>query len=519
MTSAPAPQPGQPRRWLTLLAMTGSLSMIFVDTTVVGVALQEIRHGLQLGETGLQWVVNAYILSIASLVALGGRASDLLGRVPAFVAGVLIFTVASVLCGAARTGGELVAARVIQGLGAALMQPASGALVISAFAPGERGKAMAVYVGIPMLFMVIGPVLGGAITQWASWRWCFWVNVPVAALALLLTARARPADARAADRRLDIVGAVLILLGLPALVLGLQQGNEWGWRSPAVLACLAAGALLLPAFVAWELSRPAPLLQLRLFRDRGLLANGLLLLLMQFAMTGLVIYGSVYAQAVLGFAPMRAGASILPMLLPVLVVVHVAGRLYDRHGVRLPAITGTVLCTAGLAIQSLGAAWMNYPVMAAGMLLLGTGIGFVMSPTNTDSLSRVPGHQRGQTSGLMQTLRQVGGTLGVAVVGAGVIAAQGRAFETRVVPLMDAAEADAARSLARGATQGKSESLAQLAALAAARPQIAGAVRAATADGISTGYWLATGACAAALLVAAFVLRNAPAAPPTEPST
>lgn len=414
----------QSRRWLVLFAMTGSLAMIFVDMTVVGVALPRIGSALSMSAVDQTWIITSYLITLASLMALGGRIGDLVGKVPAFVTGVICFALASIVCASAHDGTQLIIGRVLQGVAACLMQPASGALVIGAFAPGERGKAMAVYVGIPLAFMAIGPALGGFIVENMGWPWVFWLNVPVAAAAILLTLVARPRDARSADRSIDWIGGVLLILGLPSFVYGLQQigaiqpDGSMAWTDPTTLGLLGGGVVVLVGFVLRQLRHPRPLLRLRLFSDRALLADALVIASMQFAMTGLVIAGSVYAQEVLGFTPFQAGLSLLPMLAPVILVVHVAGRWYDRAGVRAPASWGTAAATVGMLIQATGAWTQSYPVMAAGMFVLGIGIAFTMSPTNTDALGRVPHSDRGQVSGLVQTFRQIGGSVGVAVVAA-----------------------------------------------------------------------------------------------------
>lgn len=428
-----------PRRWLVLLAMTGSLSMIFVDMTVVGVALPSIGGSLGMGASGQAWIVSSYLLALASLVALGGRMGDLLGKVPVFIVGVAGFAAASVVCGMATDGTMMIAGRVAQGLFACLMQPASSALVVGSFAPGERGKAMAAYVGIPMLFLALGPALGGWLVEHAGWRWVFLLNLPVAAMAIALTMVARPTDVRASDRRVDWQGGALLLVGLVLLVFGMQElgaavASEAGTgqgESPALLGrgaaavSIAVGLALLALFVRMEWNAARPLLRLRLFADHALAGNALVIACMQFSMTGLVIQGALYAQEVLGLQPFQAGASIMPMLVPVLLMVHVAGRWYDRAGVRQPAVWGTALATLGQAVQAIGMWMQNYPVMVAGMAVMGTGIAFTMSPTNTDALARVGAEHRGQVSGLMQTLRQVGATMGVAATASAAIAAQG----------------------------------------------------------------------------------------------
>jgi MFS family permease len=398
----------QGRRWLVLAAMTGSLSMIFIDMTVVGVALPRIGASLGMEDGGQAWIVTSYLLTLASLMALGGRMGDLVGKVRAFLGGVVLFAVASFVCADARDGTQMILGRVLQGVAACLMQPASGALVIGAFAPGERGKAMAAYVGLPLVFMAIGPAAGGWVVERFGWPWVFWLNLPVAAAAL----------AR-----------------LPAFVFGIQQlGPEAGTAmsegiSTTTVAALVGGAVVLAAFIRRQWNHPSPLIRVRLFADRALAADAITIACMQFAMTGLVIAGSLYAQDVLGYSPTEAGLSLLPMLLPVILVVHVAGRWYDRAGARPPASLGTALATAGMLVQAAGAWMRSYPVMAAGMFLLGLGISLTMSPTNTDALGRVPHSERGQVSGLVQTMRQVGGSVGVATIAA-TVALSLAAFES-----------------------------------------------------------------------------------------
>ncbi len=401
--------------------MTGSLSMIMLDVTVVAVALPSLSASLGMGPAGEHWVMNAYTLTIASLVALGGRLADSIGRVRCFVAGMLLFTAASVVCGIAHEPGLFLAGRVFQGIGAALMQPSSSTIVISSFAPGERGKAMGVYVGIPMLFLTLGPMVGGLLTDLWSWRACFFLNIPIALFALVMTFIAKPDAGPRTPMRIDPAGATLYLLGLPAFVFGVQQGVEWGWRTPAVLVPLCAGFALVVAFVLTEWHRERPLLNVRLFQDRGFLGNACVLFCAQFAMTGQVIFMSQYFQSELGYDARRAGTALLPMLLPTLLVVHVAGRMYDKVGARRPVLIGTALAAIGLAIQAFTVPSRSYLPIALGMVIFGIGMGFTMSPTNTDALSRVGPQRRGQASGLLGTLRQVAGSLGIAMIGGAVV--------------------------------------------------------------------------------------------------
>lgn len=420
--TASEPRAAHPRRWLVLLAMTGSLSMIFVDITVTGVAGPAIGRDFEAGPDGISWIANAYILALAALMAIGGRIGDLVGRRTAFVAGVAVFAAASMVCGWAGDLAWLLAGRVLQGVGAALMQPASSSIVIDSFDPGERGKAMGVYIGIPMTFFALGPVLGGLMTEHVGWRSVFFVNLPIALAAIALALHARPNDTRSADRSFDALSALLLVLGLPALVFALQEGAKAPESGAGalriltapILATLAAGLALCALFVVRQFRAERPLLRLSLFRDRTLLADATLIAVMQFAMAGIIVEGSIYAQEVLGYAPARAGASLMPMLVPVILLARRAGGLYDRHGVRPLARFGTSLAALGFCVWAAGCVAERYAVIAAGMVLLGGGVAFIMSPANTDALSRAPSEMRGQVSGLLQTFRQLGGALGVA---------------------------------------------------------------------------------------------------------
>ncbi|MBL9118481.1 MAG: DHA2 family efflux MFS transporter permease subunit [Phycisphaerae bacterium] len=409
-----------PRRWLVLFAMTGSLAMILLDVTVVGVALTTIGEDLGLSHAEKQWVMNGYTLAMASLIALCGRLADSFGRVRSFVLGMLVFTIASAMCGVAQSGLMLVAGRAIQGVGAALMQPASSSIVIGSFAPGERGKAMGVYVGIPMLFLTLGPLIGGALSEYVSWRACFFLNLPIAAGALLLTARVKPHPGPRVRVPVDTSSVLLYLVGLPALVFGIQQGPEWGWATTTVAVPLVIGTIASILFVATERHRSHPLVALRLFDDRGFLGAAVVLFCSQFAMTGQVIFMSDFFQHELGFTQGQAGAALLPMMLPTLFIVHVAGRMYDRSGPRFPILLGTLLATGGLVVQALAAPHLRYLPIAAGMVLFGFGVGLLMSPANTDALSRAGPERRGQASGVLGTTRQVAASTGIAVIGAAV---------------------------------------------------------------------------------------------------
>lgn len=415
--------------------------MIFVDLTVTAVAGPRIGAELGLGPGGIAWIANAYMVALAAAMAIGGRLGDVFGKRSAFLAGVVGFAGASALCGAATSAEILIAGRVLQGLAACLMQPASSALVVETFPAGERGRAMGVYIGVSMSFFAIGPVLGGLLAEYAGWRWVFFVNLPIALAAVALILAAKPPNRRAEDRSIDLASAALLALGLPLAIYALQEGSDADPSTgrlrllePGFLAMLAVGSILSAAF-AWRQFRTArPLVRLALLAEPRLRANVLLIGIMQFAMASLVVQGAIYAQEVLGYSAAKAGASLMPMLIPVILVARRAGRLYDRVGVRPLARFGTIVATLGLATWGTGSILASYGVIATGMALLGLGVAFIMSPANTDTLSGVPDDARGQISGIVQTFRQVGGACGVAFAAAvaGLARAEGAALATSI---------------------------------------------------------------------------------------
>jgi EmrB/QacA subfamily drug resistance transporter len=480
--------------------MTGSLSMIMLDSTVVGVSLPTIQADVGLGAAGRGWVVNGYLLALASCLALGGRIGDVIGRPSAFRVGMIGFMLASIGCGVASEPWHLVAGRVAQGIFAAIMQPASAAIVTDSFAPGERGKAMAAYAGISLLFLAAGPVIGGAIIEVASWRWVFWLNLPVAAASLALSLAVGLPAVRRAPRPVDALSVGLILCGMPLLVGGLQSVASEGWAAPAPWVMSAGGAILMITFALrqWSLSAHGrALIDLPMLRDRGLLGDCLTLFFIQFATIGQTIFLSIYFQDALGFDPLRSGLATLPLLIPVLVVIHVAGRMYDRVGVRKPVLIGLTLAVAGVALEVAGIASGIYAVIATGMALLGTGLGFAMTPTNTDALSRVDPSRRGEASGILNSFRQVGSSLGLAfmvvVVGILTHASYPSLVERRGIDGADAAPVGLV-SRALGGDLAASKELAELSpdlALAASDARTIGAVTGFAAQCASMGIALA----------------------------
>ena len=410
------PADTSPPRGRTLLAMTGSLSMIFLDATVVGVALPTIQSNLDLTTPTAAWVVNAFLVAFASSLAIGGRLADKLGRLTVFRGAMLLFAAASLACALASSATAIIIARAFQGLGAGLMQPASTAIVIGAYPEGKRGRAMATYFGVALLFLMAGPVIGGLVLAITDWPWIFLLNLPVAAAALCLSVGLRLPPTIRRSRGVDVVGCLLLLTGLPSLVLGLEWLGHPPPHAAWIPAALSAAGLVLVSVFIFRAGRiPAPLLNIRLIAPRVMLGQTIVLALVSLIMSSQAVYGAIYLQESLGFTPLQAGLGSMPLLVPVVLVIHSAGKLYDRIGAARPVFAGLVVTLVGLCIEVIGVVEASYPILAVGMVLVGGGSTFASTPANTDVLSNAPDAQRGEVSGLVQTLRQLGSAIGIVV--------------------------------------------------------------------------------------------------------
>jgi EmrB/QacA subfamily drug resistance transporter len=414
----------EPNKWLILVAMTGAMSMVLLDQTVLTTALPTMTRELPLNPSGQQWVVNSYALAMAALVAFGGRLGDALGRVGAFRLGVIVFFLASVACGLTPSGPNgqylMIGARAIQGVGAAFMVPVSAAIVIAAFPPLERGRAIAIYAGISQIFLAAGPLLGGVLTEYVSWRAAFWINVPVGLAALVLVRVARPPNPKS-PTRLSMRDLFLMASGIGITVFAVEQSSEWGWGSAKTLGSLALGLALTTTFVLIQLRVTDPLINVRLFASRPFLGDTVSMGLVSMAMLGIVLFSTLYGQDLLNFSPVIGGLSRLPLIIAIAITAQIGGRWYDRSGVRAPTITGAAIGLLGVIMWALAMPHLTYWWQVPGMIVTGFGVGLTSSPTNTDSIVRVTPADRGQASGIGGTVRQLGGTLGLAIVGAVVL--------------------------------------------------------------------------------------------------
>jgi EmrB/QacA subfamily drug resistance transporter len=405
--------------WVVLVLICFAQFMVILDATIVNVALPSIQKDLHLTEGNLQWIVNAYTLVFGGFLLLGGRAGDLLGRKRLFLIGLVIFTGASLLDGLANSEGMLIGARALQGLGAALVSPAALSIIATTFSEGkERAKALGVWAAIAIGGSAIGLVLGGVLTQYFSWPWIFFVNVPVGIATFVLSFRLIPEsrDEQAA-RNYDIAGAVTVTGGLMALVYAIVDAQQAGWGSAKTLAFFALAAGLLVAFVVIELRTKAPLVRLSIFRIRSLLTANLAMFLAMSGMFAMFFFNTLYIQHVLGYGPLKAGVAFLPFSAGIMVSAGIASQFAPRLGVRPVAAAGFVLSTAGLVLLTQLPVHGSYLTNVLPSILLSSlGMGAVFMPLTLIATTGLADADQGLASGLFNTSQQIGGAVGLAVL-------------------------------------------------------------------------------------------------------
>jgi EmrB/QacA subfamily drug resistance transporter len=404
---------------LILAAMIFAVSMTFIDQTIVAIAIPTLQEDLSLSSTGVQWIINGYLLSLSALFAFGGRLADIAGHRRMVVLGVIVFATASALCGATPTGSLdetwLIVFRIIQGAGAAIMFPAALAIVLNAFPVAERGRAMAIFFAVAGGLTSIGPLAGGYLTEW-TWRAIFWVNVPVAIIALVLTAISKP-DNEKHPAPLDYRGTVLVSGGMGLAVLGLQQSSVWGWGSATTWICIAAGVALLAAFVAFELRVANPLLRLRIFENRAFAVDNAVLFLLMIPFVPLFFFASMYAQVSLGESASETGLYLLIFFAGFAVASQYGGKILDRVGARPSVVLGCAVAAVGFFLWGQSLTDLSVDSQWYYIVIAGAGVGLVLSPANTDALNRVPKSRYGEATGITQTVRNFGSSIGLAVLG------------------------------------------------------------------------------------------------------
>ena len=404
-------------RW-TLAITAIAIFMVSLDNLVVSTALVSIREDLGASLEALEWTVNAYTLAFAVFLLTGAALGDRFGRRRMFILGLGIFTLASAAAALAPSTGALIAARAIQGLGAAIVAPLSLTILSTATAPEKRGPALGIWSGISGLGVALGPLVGGAVIEGISWHWIFWLNVPIG-LVLAPLALRRLDESRGPASRLDLTGLALGSLGLFGVVFGVVRGNEAGWGALEVVGPIAAGAILLAGFIAWELRTAAPMLPMRFFRQRAFSATNGVSFAMTFGMFGAIFLLAQFFQAVQGYSPLEAGLRTLPWTGMPMLVAPVAGVLSDRLGSR-------PLMATGLFLQAIALGWLAvvtatdvaYAVLVPAFVMGGTGMALVFAPAANAVLGAVRPEEAGQASGANNAIRELGGVLGVAVLAA-----------------------------------------------------------------------------------------------------
>jgi EmrB/QacA subfamily drug resistance transporter len=407
------------RKWWTLGAVAFGLFMIMLDNTVVNVALPSIQSDLGIGISELEWVVNGYALTFAVLMLTGGKLADLYGRRRIFIVGLVIFTLSSLACGLASSAGVLIAARIVQGVGSALMNPATLSIITATFPPRQRGMAIGIWAGVSAMALAIGPLVGGVLTEQIDWSWIFFINIPVGILAIVV-ARLVIKESRdeSEEQRLDLPGLLSSGLGLFALTYGLIEGNNHGWTSARIVTSFVVAAVALVAFVLLERNQRIPMLDLSLFKNPTFAGANTIMLLVALAMFGIFFFVSLYVQNILGYSATKAGATFLPMTIMIILLAPVAGKVSDRFGSRWPVALGMTLVGTSLLIDATFAVDSTFWNLLPALVVGGVGMALAMAPTTAAAMGSVPVDKAGVGSAVLNSSRQVGGSLGIAVMGA-----------------------------------------------------------------------------------------------------
>jgi len=407
-------------KWLILAVLCVSLLLALLDGTVVNIALPHIQQAFGVDLSAIQWVIDSYLLAFAVLLITLGRLGDLYGRKRLFMAGVALFTLSSLAAGIAPSIGFLIAARTVQAVGSAAMMPATLSLITATFPVEERGTALGIWGATSGVALVLGPILGGVLVDSFSWRWIFFINLPVGLLGLLAAWRIIPESIDpTASHKIDLGGILLSGISLFCLTFALIEGQNYGWTSPLIMGLFVMTVVGLVAFTVWELRVPAPLMDLSMFRNRTFAAGNVVGAITNFGMMGALFLVPFFLEAVLGYSAVRTGLSMIPMALGVVVVAPAAGHLSDRFGSRF-------FIAAGLLIGAGGIFWMSRILalntelwdLVLPFAVTGLGLGMASAPMTTAVMASAPQEKAGSASGVYSTMRRVGAVMGIAVLGA-----------------------------------------------------------------------------------------------------
>lgn len=402
--------------WTTLYVTTSATALVFLDQTVMPVALPAIQEQFHYTTTGALWLVNSYQLALISLLLIGGRLSDIFGKRTIYLWGLALFGISSIMAAMSNTGWVLQAARLIQGFGASLTLPTTAAILIHAFPPGNRAKAIGINTGISAVFLALGPVVGGFLTQYLSWHWIFLINIPIILFGMITCYILLPKE-EATQESFHFLGAIPLVLSIVALIVALMEGNRWGWHSPPTIALFVMTPLLFGIFLLLSAKTKHPLIDFSIFKNRFFSGSMLSIFLTQIMITVTVLW-ALFFQQELGFSPAQAGGIILIATGPVLVMAPLAGILADRYGSKLPMVTGFIFLIISLLWLAYFITYHKLSYIFPGLILFGAGIPMIFSPGIALGLSHVPQQKLGASSGVSTITRQLASTIGIALMAA-----------------------------------------------------------------------------------------------------
>ncbi|HSL10510.1 MAG TPA: MFS transporter [Actinomycetota bacterium] len=487
-----------------LLTMCFALAMAMLDNTVVNVAIPTITRELSAGVSEIQWIIDGYVLAFASLLLTGGITGDRYGRKKVFLIGLTIFTIASLLCGLSQTSTQLILARALQGVGAAFLMPGTLSIITVTFPPEERAKAIGLWAGVSGLALALGPTLGGYMVEHVGWESVFFLNVPIGIVAFAIATRTVRESRSEHARSLDLPGLLLGTVGLLALTYGLIEANTRGWSDPVIVAALGLAAGLLAAFLLWEGRNPNAMLPLSFFRIPSFAAGNTVAFSVSLGMFSIFLFFSLYMQLVRGHTPFEAGLRFLPMTLMIIVTAPNAGRIASKIGSRAPMTYGLLLVGGGLLAMTLVEADTPYWMLAILYAIMGHGIGSTMAPMTAAVMNSVGRERAGLGSATTNTSREVGGVLGIALLGT-ILFSQ---LSSAIAPLLadtslSAGQQRAVIEIARHGVPG-AEQLAPLGLSASQGLEVVGAFR----EAYMSGFRVAIAVAACVMLAAAFVANR-----------
>lgn len=407
------------RKWIILTVASLAFGLIMLDETVVAVSLPTMQHDLSMSILQSHWVINSYLLVIAGFIAVGGKLGDIIGYKTLFITGVLIFGVFSLAAGFSQNATWILTSRAFQGFGAAIIFPASMALLALTFPSKQRGMAMGIYGAIGSSCSALGPLIGGYLTNDISWRWIFWINLPIIAIiSLVFLAAWREPSLDTRRPHIDILGLITLVVGISTLVLAIMQGAEWGWGSTPIIVLFIVAAMFLVMFYILELRVKEPLIEIDLFRNGTFTSSNFTIFTGQFTKIAVIVFGALYLQQVLKMDPLKAGLALFPALVPIPLMAILAGNATDKYGARYPVLIGLLLAALALFFVGLTAGTDRYLYLVPTLLLWGISVAWMFAPALVAVMNSVPVEKQGQASGIVLTAQIFGATIGLAILSA-----------------------------------------------------------------------------------------------------